>query len=199
MFPVLLQHAACLISSGPPILSFTVSNSLWFSESLLSWMLTVKRKCVSMRVYLIVHSGVGGEEGGAFPLKHALLTVSQFLRIYSISTLLLFSPHSLSPHISLPFAALFLYPCFFVSHVKLRHLSHTGSHVGQACIVSPLHCFPRPIWLLHLHHSCCILHFLPARCVRNLEQTEVGVLGASWLSLAQFYLFHPCVTLLFYQ
>lgn len=40
-------------------------------------------------------------------------------------------------------------------------------------------------WLLLLHHSSCILHLLPgcAHCVRNQQQTEVGVWRASSLGL----------------
>lgn len=157
MLPVLFQHAPRLISPGPPVPSSTVSNSLWFTGSLLSWMLTVQRKHLSMCVYLVVRSG----EGGAFPLKHALLTVSQILRISSISLLLLSSAHSLYPP-PLHFWSIrhFLPVALFsVSHVNP---SRAGAHICQTCIVSaltpPLYCFPD-------QSGCCISIAAAAFCI----------------------------------
>lgn len=113
--------------------------------------------------------------------------LSNLTHLFHLS-LLLSSPHPLPPTFQ------FCSPLLSVSHPNLRHLSHAASHICQTCIVSPLRRFSRPIWLLHLHHGCCILHPLPARRDRNLEQTEVGVRGASWLNLGPFSLFQPLVT-----
>lgn len=116
-------------------------------------------------IFLCVHIWlcVAGREGGAFPLKHALLTVSQILRISSISPLLLSSAHSLYPPsplcISVPFATFLLYLLFSVSHVNP---SRAGSHICQTCIVSalspPLDCFPD-------QSGCCISIAAAAFCI----------------------------------
>lgn len=112
-------------------------------------------------IWLCVAGREGGREGGAFPLKHALLTVSQILRISSISLLLLSSAHSLYPP-PLHFWSIrhFLPVALFsVSHVNP---SRAGAHICQTCIVSaltpPLYCFPD-------QSGCCISIAAAAFCI----------------------------------
>lgn len=95
---------------------------------------------------------VGGKEGGAFPLKHALLIVSQILRIYSISHSSLLPPYFCSVCHFLPA------PLPSVLHLNRRHLSHAAAHICQTCIVSPLHWFPD-------QSGCCIFITAAAFCI----------------------------------
>lgn len=162
MLPVLFQHAPRLISPGPPVPSSTVSNSLWFTGSLLSWMLTVQRKHLSMCVYWVVRSGEGGEGGRGISFKacsaHCLSNLTHFFHLSSapfFGSLPLPTPplHFWSIRHFLPVAL------FSVSHVNP---SRAGAHICQTCIVSaltpPLYCFPD-------QSGCCISIAAAAFCI----------------------------------
>lgn len=121
-------------------------------------MLTVQRKHLSMRVYLVVRSGEGGR-GISFKAcsAHCLSNLTHFFHL---------SPAPFFGSLPLPtplhFCSIrhfFPVPLFSVSHVNP---SRAGSPICQTCIVSaltpPLHCFPD-------QSGCCISIAAAAFCI----------------------------------
>lgn len=153
-------HTSCLVSSGPPLFSFTIYNSLWFTECMLTRMLTVQREVCVWR-----------KEGGAFPFNaSALLSVSQSLRIYSVYFLFLPLPRVYSVCLVSVFFCLSVFLSLMSdTHAQLTHLCHTGSHIHQACVIPPLStlCFSCSIsWILAVAPPSQLLYsaFTPWLC-----------------------------------
>lgn len=148
----------CLISPCPPVLFFTVCNSVRFTESLLECWQCRGSVFLFVCVCLCVQGRREGGRGISFKacFAHCLSNLTHLFHL----SLLLSSPRSLPPP-SPYFCSLCHFlpaPLLSVSHLNLRHLSHAAAHICQTCIVSPLHWFPD-------QSGCCIFITAAAFCI----------------------------------
>lgn len=191
------MNTSCFLASGPPSFFFTIYCSLWITECMLTQMLTVQRQvgvCASVCVCV-----ARGKREGRFLLcissAQWLSKLPHLFRLLSPSLPFL-SPCSPVPVLSVS-CVTFFFLSFCLSSCHRRTRSSLSGVISWSHRVShspALNPFPSlffllyfldfffgllllPLLLLLLHHSCCILHLLLGccRCIRDQQQTEVGV------------------------
>lgn len=125
------------------------------------------------------------KEGGACPLSHFLCSVTpKPAHFFCLFSRCFFSLHLCPAFVSIAFVLSHNLMSDLRTHL-VHNRCHTGSYILRSCLISlPALCFPAQSFRFQLLHSLCSVYPpIPADCVRNLQQTEVGVLRPSLLGL----------------